>query len=233
MSDQGRPASKDVDISLEELSRTYAKFLGGDQSDEDRQAAAAEQPADNDPAADEHHEPAEPPEDPGDVSAVSILEAILFVGHPENRPLSSREIAALMRGVSPQEIDELVAELNRAYAAEGCPYQVCSRGAGYGLELTREFHALRDTFYGTVREARLSQAAIDVLAIVAYQPGLTREEIDQLRGKPSANILALLVRRQLLKLERPVEDPRRPRYHPTERFLELFGLESLEELPRG
>ena len=70
-----------------------------------------------------------------EISPRTILEAMLFVGHPANEPLTAKQVASLMRGVLPREIDELVRELNDAYAAEGTPYRIESDGAGYRLTL--------------------------------------------------------------------------------------------------
>jgi len=166
-----------------------------------------------------------------EISPRTILEAMLFVGHPENQSLTSEHVASLMRGVRAPEIDELVVELNRSYDEEGCPYRIESVGAGYQLVLRDEFHSLRDVFYGRVKAAKLSQAAVDELAIVAYKQPLTREEVDAMRGRPSGSLLAQLVRRQLLRVERPHDKPRTPRFCTTDRFLQLFGLESLRDLP--
>jgi segregation and condensation protein B len=176
------------------------------------------------------------PIDDDDACAVtpkSILEAILFVGHPGNEPLASERIAALMRGVTAREIDELVTELNAQYAAEGCPYAIVSVDLGYQLALKPEFAPLRDAFYGRVREARLSQAAIDVLAIVAYQQPIAQDDIDRLRGKPSGTILSQLVRRDLLILNRPAEKKGKAVFRTTDRFLDLFDLDQLADLPRS
>lgn len=169
-----------------------------------------------------------------DISPRSILEAMLFVGHPQNEPLTSRQVAALMRGVRPQEIDDLVRELNADYEQAGCPYTIVSVGEGYRLTLSEDFSRLRAKFYGKVREARLSQAAIDVLAVVAYHPGSTVAEIDQKRGQPSKSLLSQLVRRELLAIERePGQKLTEAKYVPTQRFLDVFGLESLGDLPRS
>jgi segregation and condensation protein B len=157
---------------------------------------------------------------------------MLFVGSPDNEPLTSQQVASLMRGVRPQEVAELVEQLNARYQGEGCPYHVCSVGSGYRLLLRDEYASLRDKFYGRVREARLSQPALDVLAVVAYRQPLTRQEVDELRGHPSGAILSQLVRRQLLRIERPEDNPRQVRYFTTDRFLDLFGLEGLAELPQ-
>ena len=172
------------------------------------------------------------PADACPVTPRSILEAVLFVGHPANQPLSSREVARLMRGVRPAEVDQLVRELNAVYAEDGSPYFIESLGSGYRMTLRRQYQALREKFYGRVRQARLSQPALDVLAIVAYRQPVLRAEVDQLRGKPSGAILTQLVRRQLLRIEHRPAPPRAAAYYTTDRFLAVFGLESLDDLPR-
>lgn len=172
-------------------------------------------------------------DDACDLTPRSILEALLFVGDPRNQPLSSKPVAGLMRGVRASEIDACVRSLNADYERRNCPYAIVAEGAGYRLKLRKRFDRLRDQFHGKDRQARLSQAAIEVLAAVAYRGALMRDEVSRLRGKPSGHILTQLVRRQLLQLERDADSPRRVRYAIAPRFLELFGLASLEELPRS
>lgn len=163
----------------------------------------------------------------------SILEALLFVGDPQNQPLASKSVASLMRGVRASEIDACVRSLNADYERRNCPYKIVAEGAGFRLKLRPRFDRLRDQFHGKDRQARLSQAAIEVLAAVAYRGAQSRDEVSRLRGKPSGHILTQLVRRQLLQLERDAAAPRRVRYAIAPRFLELFGLSSLSELPRS
>ena len=155
------------------------------------------------------------------------------MGNRENRPLSAARAADLMRDVEPDEIPALVDELNRSYEARGAACRIASEGDGYRLVLCRELHGLRDRLYGRLREAKLSQAAIDVLALVAYRQPLTGEKISHLRGRPSSHVLAHLVRRGLLRIERPETKPRMPHYYTTDRFLQLFNLGSLADLPRS
>ncbi|MDE0816784.1 MAG: SMC-Scp complex subunit ScpB, partial [Pirellulaceae bacterium] len=76
-------------------------------------------------------------------------------------------------------------------------------------------------------------AAIDVLAIVAYNQGISRKEIDEMRDRPSQSILRELVRREILRLERLDEKPRKSIYYTTERFLDVFGLEHIDDLPQA
>lgn len=164
---------------------------------------------------------------------LQIVEAILFVGHPQDEPITSRLIASLLRGVDPNEVDEHIRALNEAYRADNSPYEIALVDGGYRMCLRGEFRPVRDRFYGKVREARLSQPAIDLLAIVAYHQPITRDQVQQLRPGGNSRILNQLLRRELLQLQPNPEDKRRPFFVTTERFLALFGIDSLDALPRS
>jgi segregation and condensation protein B len=226
-------------VSLEKLAEAFAQVMRADNRPPGEPPPAAE--ADGSEAAEATPATARQPieaalpaetaeEDSCPISPRSILEAMLFVGNRNNEPLSAARAAELMRDVTADEIPPLVAELNRRYQTDSAPYSIASDRAGYRLALRREFHPLR---YGRIREARLSQAAIDVLALVAYQQPITGEQIRRLRSKPTNHVLAHLVRRGLLRMERPEPNRRTPHYYTTDRFLRLFNLASLDDLPRS
>ena len=240
-------------VSLSELTEAFAQAMGrpakpeddcqvpgvepesGDQSE----SVSADQSAPIDPGDDSSERAVELDtldDDDDDSCALSprtILEAMLFVGNLESQPLSAQRAAGFMRGVDSGEIPDLVKELNQRYGDNGCPYSIVSEGEGYRMALRREFYPVRNRFYGRVREARLSQAAKEVLAIVAYRQPLTSEQMTTLRGTPSGHLLTQLVRRRLLCFERPSGEGRTVLYRTTDRFLELFGLENLDDLPRS
>jgi segregation and condensation protein B len=230
-------------ISLDELTRAFAQVMGGEPRPAAETTPSTEQAPATETAGPVEAEAAakptaplaaEPPvEDACPINPRTIFEAMLFVGNRDNEPLTPRRAAELMRDVTVDEIPTLVDELNRRYDELGAPYRIIGEGDGYRLSLRREFHAVRNRFHGRIREARLSQAAIDVLALVAYQQPMTADTIHRLRGKPSRHVLAHLVRRGLLKIERPDPKRRTPHYHTTERFLRLFNLQSLDDLPRS
>lgn len=234
----------DQGLSLEELGQAYAEALASGRSPyaTPEEAAPLVDPVAEDSTApdkalrslliDDNNGGGHVVDQHCELSPASILEAILFVGRPDNQPITSAEIARLMRGVRANEIDELVIDLNRAFDEQKTAYFIASAGAGYRMELRPQYDRLCRKVYGKVREVRLSQAAIDCLAIVAYKQPIRREEIDRLRGKASSGPLALLVRRGLVKVER-AEDARRPEYRTTQRFLELFHLEHLDDLPQS
>jgi segregation and condensation protein B len=235
-------------ISLHELSEAFARAIGTPAGppvpagpEEPATSSAQDAPAsEGERSAPESPTPS-PPEwdqgaddaDPCQIGPRSILEAMLFVGNRQSEPLAAQQAADLMRGIQPADIQDLVDELNARYRSAGSPYEIISQGAGYRMVLRPQFNPIRNRFYGRVREVRLSQAAIDVLAIVAYRQPLTADDVSRVRGKPCNHVLVQLVRRQLLRIERTSDKPRKTLYCTTPRFLALFGLESLGDLPQS
>jgi segregation and condensation protein B len=163
----------------------------------------------------------------------SIVEAMLFVGRPDDGTFSARELAAAMRGVSPGEIDAAVSELNSIYDQDQSPYAIVGSPQGYRLALRGEFQRVRDKYLGKIREARLTPAALEVLSVVAYNQPIPAEAINQIRGRPSGAVLATLVRRRLVRQVAPQASGSPTNYVTTDRFLRLFNLESLAALPRS
>jgi segregation and condensation protein B len=163
----------------------------------------------------------------------TIVEAMLFVGNRENRPLEAEQIAEKLRNVSAEEVDQTVVHLNAHYQERGCPYTIAAERGGYQMVLRSEFASVRTNFYGKIRETRLSQQAIDTLAVVAYRQPITVEEIQDIRQQSCSTILNQLVRRNLLSISREIQDKKSVvRYHTTPRFLELFQIQSLDDIPK-
>ncbi|UUO06032.1 SMC-Scp complex subunit ScpB [Blastopirellula sp. J2-11] len=232
------PFGDDLDegLSLEKLSAAFAAAMGGDEPYADSEEEETSQPAVEEESSEDAVARVLATEDEPDdceLSPRTILESMLFVGSPDNAPLSAERGSARMRGVAVDEIADLVEELNQAYQEEGCPYEIVASGGGFRMKLRDEFTRLREKFYGKVREAKLSQPAVDVLALVAYNQNITREKVDKMRGKPSGPLLNQLVRRELLKLERTGKGKAKQKtYATTERFLEMFQLSTLDDLPQ-
>ena len=91
---------------------------------------------------------------------------------------------------------------------------------------------LADRVYGNDQRRKLSPAAIEVLSIVAYRPGITAKQISQLRRARSNQTLAKLVRWRLLSVVRTSEAPREAAYQTTDRLERLLGIATLDDLPR-
>lgn len=226
----GNPAaesSRESPLSLNRLREAFAAMMGRQQ-----------EPSTDDPKLEDRRQskgaPAILPHDaPCEISPRTVVESILFVGRPDNGSISSRELAAAMRGVSPAEVDSVVKELNAVYEADQAPYWIEQSGGGYQLVLRPEFERVREKFYGRIKEVRLPPSALEVLSILAYNQPATAERLNELRGQPCGAALTTLVRRQLVRLDRSEAAGDAPRYSTTDRFLKLFGLETLAELPRS
>jgi segregation and condensation protein B len=159
-----------------------------------------------------------------------IVEALLFVG---GEPLPAARACAAVRGLTEGQFVEAVAELNQGYRRQGRPFAIQSQADGYVMALRPRFKPVLERLYGGPRVARLSQAAIDVLALVAYRQPATKQEIDSLRGHDCGALLRQLVRRGLIAVaHRGEAGGREVAYGTTARFLELFGLRGLDDLPQ-
>lgn len=238
-------------ISLEELGAAYAEAIAQAEVSDPRLKRAPAPGSDQDQSAipDWGSDPRPPTGgDPNEraeaglaeaeddllPSPAAIVEAALFIGNPENRGLSEAELAALMRDVTPDDISRYVDQLNAGYQANGQALRIHRDEDGLRMGVAPDMEIVRRAFYGKIRESRLSQAAIEVLSLVAYQPGITAEKVQDQRGKESVSLLSQLVRRRLLeqrRVQKPGEKRATPVYFPTERFLQLFQIRSLEDLP--
>jgi len=203
-----------VKDEAKELGLSYAALMG-DGTWETTQATA---PQDAGPDSD-----APPP-------VASIIEALLFVG---GAPLTAKRAGEIVRGLTAEQFTQALDELNRTYHRQNRPYGIQPKDDGYVLTLRPKFHGVIEKIYGGQREARLSNLAIDVLALVAYRQPATKAEIDSLRGADSSALLRQLVRRGLVQVVyRADANQREVSYGTTPRFLEWFGLGSLDDLPR-
>jgi segregation and condensation protein B len=233
------PEEDEDDFSLDDLGAAYARAMAESgmlpaPADADENAAT-DQGADPDQSGLESELGlADDSESVGGISPLSIVEAALFVGHPENHPLTSAQLAATMRGVSADEVEQIIEELNQIYDDADHAFRIHRRDAGYIFGLKEELRSVRSAFYGKIRETRLNQASIDVLALVAYQPGITSAMISDQRGKDCSAVVNQLVRRELLELRRAPQEVGRPKgtLYPTARLLNLLGLKSIDDLPQ-
>jgi segregation and condensation protein B len=159
-----------------------------------------------------------------------LVEAMLFLGGP---PLTPARAGDAVRGLTLERLADAVDRLNHAYRAHGRPYHIQMREQGYELVLRPRYVRVVDRLFGSPREARLSAQALDVLALVAYRQPVSRPEVEALRGADSAGPLRQLVRLGLIAVQRGgAQESRDVAYGTTTRFLTLFQLRSLDDLPR-
>jgi segregation and condensation protein B len=157
-----------------------------------------------------------------------IVEGLLLAA-PE--PLTAQRLGELVPGANAATVRELVTELNAEYAQQGRGFEISEVAGGWQLrtcaDLAEYVRALHPR-----RAARLSRAALETLAVVAYKQPITRAEIEHVRGVDAGAVLRSLLERDLVRIAGHREIPGRPMlYATTRRFLEVFGLSALEDLP--
>jgi segregation and condensation protein B len=154
------------------------------------------------------------------------LESILFVA---SRTVSSTRLAAAL-DVTPAVVEGLLAELDREYAGRGLQLQ-WSDGR-VQLTTAPEASPVIERFLGLELSTKLTQAALEILAIIAFMQPTTRPRIDSIRGVNSDSSLRTLLSLGLIEEVGRMETPGRPiLYGTTPDFLQYFGLSSLSELP--
>ncbi|ODA30571.1 SMC-Scp complex subunit ScpB [Planctopirus hydrillae] len=161
----------------------------------------------------------------------SVIEACLFVGEPAVTIARLREI--LRNDITDQRIELAIGEVKRMYDDQQRPYEVTHQEGVYRLSLRAEFEKLRAKAYGQgPKEIKLSQEAIEVLSVVAYHQPIEEREVNEIYEVPAGPYLKQLLRHELLAVERDAENPKVVRYITTARFLSLFQLRRLADLPR-
>lgn len=155
---------------------------------------------------------------------------MLFVGGP---PLTAEKVCSAVRGLTPERFRELADELAQKYRIQNRPYAVQPRDDGFVLAVKPQFRGVRERLLGGPREARLSGPAVEVLSLIAYRQPLGKADVDALRGADSGGVIRQLVRLGLIAVAaRGTADQPGVRYATTPRFLSLFGLGSLDDLPQ-
>jgi len=157
----------------------------------------------------------------------SIVEALLFVA---DKPLSIEQIKAVVEA-GKSEIKLSLEELKKEYELNHS-FRVREVAGGFQLVTDPVYaHWLRKFFQGG-RKGRLSKAALETLAIVAYKQPITKPEMEQIRGVDVDGVVRKLLEKGLVRISGRKNVIGRPlMYATTKRFLEYFGLNSLEELP--
>lgn len=162
-------------------------------------------------------------------SKMARLEAVLFVA---DEPLSIKRLVQLATLADADEAQQLIDRLNLAYDASGSTFRVERVATGLRLLTRREFVFWLDKLHQRQAALKLTPPMLETLAIVAYRQPLTRADIEAVRGVQSAEMLKQLMERELVRIAGEDDSLGRPfLYETTRKFLELYGLQSLDDLP--
>lgn len=160
-----------------------------------------------------------------------ILEALLFVSE---RPLSLRELKELIKTdyADMDNIENILNELKEKYANLNKPYEIKFVADGWTFATKPQYSLWIKKLFREKSVLKLSPAALETLAIIAYKQPITRAEIDEIRGIESSGVIDTLLDRKLVKVAGRKEALGKPLlYDTTQDFLKHFGLAHLSELP--
>jgi segregation and condensation protein B len=164
-----------------------------------------------------------------------VIEALIF---SSDEPLSSAEIIKAVKGIdgeeitiTPEDVEKCVDDLNLKYNNNA--FKIIKVANGY-LFATRQENAKYVGYLSSEKsKRRLSQAALETLAIIAYKQPVTKPELESIRGVNSDYILGSLLEKNLITITGRAETPGRPLlYGTTGEFLKYFGLNRLTDLPK-
>lgn len=161
-----------------------------------------------------------------------LIEALLFAS---NEPLTFqkiRDVADQLHPLRPKQLREIIFELQDDYLTQQRGFRLEEISQGYLLRTCEEFSPYIELLYRNKRTEKLSHAAAEVLAIIAYRQPITRPQIEAIRGVDCSGVIMSLLDRELITAVGRMEAPGRPTlYGITHEFLSHFGLKDLKELP--
>jgi len=157
-----------------------------------------------------------------------LIEAILFV---KGKSLNIQEFCEILE-VSSQDLSDLIQELNTNYLDNSSGFQIIPVAGGYQMVTNPHFKDELEELFGKRNEQKISPSALEVLAIIAYKQPLTKDTIDEIRGVSSTRSLNLLLNLKLITINGTAKDlDQSPLYVTTKRFLEIFRIQNIEDLP--
>lgn len=164
-----------------------------------------------------------------EVTTERIIEAVLFCSET---PLPIAKLVSILGVGTARDVRNHIQALNERYASEDASFRIEQIAGGYQLLTLPIYNTWIRKLKQSKQDSRLSQAALETLAVVAYKQPVVRAEVEVIRGVAAGEMLNRLRELGLIKIVGRAEDVGRPMlYGTTKRFLEVFGLSSLEDLP--
>ena len=155
----------------------------------------------------------------------------LIMASPE--PLPARRIVGVLDDLTPSRAARSVADLNTAYAASGSSFRIREIAGGYQFYILPEYEGVVESLFTKRRQSRLSRAALETVAVVAYRQPTTKTDIEHIRGVASDGVLHTLLEKGLIRISGRADTVGKPlQYGTTDEFLKYFGLARIEDLPK-
>lgn len=164
-------------------------------------------------------------------TGLAMVEAVLVTA---DEPLTAKRLAAAAGLPDAATARQLVARLRELYEADATAFQVEEVAGGYQLLTRAEYHPWLARLRRSGPEFRLTPAARETLAIVAYRQPITRADIEDIRGVQCGEVLGQLMEKGMIRIAGRDDSLGRPMlYGTTKKFLQLYGLRNLHELPKA
>lgn len=166
----------------------------------------------------------------------SVIESLIFAS-PE--PITAEKICEIIAqgeenlSLETDAIEPFIEKLNQRYEENGLAFTIDFVGGGYAFVTRTRYEPWLSIFQHENAYRKLSQSAIETLAIVAYKQPVTKPEVDDIRGVDSGYILRQLLEKVLIEVSGRLDAPGKPLlYRTTKHFLKHFGINSIDELPK-
>jgi segregation and condensation protein B len=198
------------------------------------QSDTPDQPEDPSPMPEEdfeEEEPQEPEDQEPDFTPTleTVIEAVLFAS---DEPIKSLKLTDIAEAGTVKQVRQCVRDLNRKYRQGGFSFRIEKIAGGYQMMTLPVFNPWLSKLLKVRSDSKLSPAALETLALVAYKQPIIRADIEAVRGVASGEVLRNLMYKGLVKIVGRAEVLGRPmQYGTTKKFLEVFGLNSLKDLP--
>lgn len=158
-----------------------------------------------------------------------IIESIIFVS---DTPVTLNDLSEYFKNQERKDIKAAINNLEKKWEDMDRSFNLQNIAGGYQFRTKTEYSEHIIEFNKKVKKFRLSRAALEVLAIVAYKQPVTKVEIEKIRGVDCSGVVNLLLEKRFMQIKGRKEVPGKPFiYGTTERFLETFSLKSLKDLP--
>ena len=158
----------------------------------------------------------------------SIIEAMLFAA---GREVSVKELTNVLE-LSAEDIDKIILNMKTKYEAFNSGLEIIKVNDGYQLCTKKEFYEYIYPLFDNRAKPNISNEALETLSIIAYNPNVTRSEIEAIRGVNADGTVYKLLEFDLIEEAGKLDAPGKPTmYRVTNKFMKMFGITSLEELP--
>lgn len=183
------------------------------------------------PDEEEDDEPAEPEDAEPDFTPTleTVVEAVLFAS---DEPVKALKLTDIAEAGTVKQVRQCVRDLNRKYRQGGFAFRIEKIAGGYQMMTLPVFDSWISKLLKVRSDSKLSPAALETLAIISYKQPIIRADIEAIRGVASGEVIRNLMYKGLVKIVGRAEVLGRPmQYGTTKKFLEVFGLNSLKDLP--